>query len=117
MKKFIYKTKQLTLTLILTFATVLSFSQENVRLTGYISNGPSEETLTGVYVYIDYLKRFTSTDEFGHYSIMVPPGEYAIRLSYSGYEAFNGSIAVAQNSCKNFVLTKRTATVHRRNKK
>lgn len=58
-------------------------SSGNVILTGYIRNSRSKEPLANASVYIDSLNA-TISDQYGHYSLTVPPGNRTLNVQYSG---------------------------------
>jgi len=57
-------------------------------LSGYIRDTQSNEALIGATVYIPELEKGTISNEFGFYSITIPPGRYSISFSYIGYRTF-----------------------------
>ncbi len=57
-------------------------------LSGYIRDTRSSEALIGATVYIPELEKGTISNEFGYYSITIPPGTYSISFSYIGYKTY-----------------------------
>ncbi|NER15798.1 TonB-dependent receptor [Spongiivirga citrea] len=74
------------LTVLFCFFSAYSFSQKRFTLSGTITDKASNETLIGVTVAILELKTGTVTNEYGFYSISVPPGEYTVQISYIGFQ-------------------------------
>ncbi len=74
------------LTVVFCLFSVYSFSQKRFTLSGTISDKASNETLIGVTVAIQELKTGTTTNEYGFYSISIPPGEYTVVISYIGFK-------------------------------
>jgi hypothetical protein len=53
---------------------------------GVVSDLNSGEKLVGASVYVSETKKGTITDDNGHYTLSLPPGNYTLRFSYVGYE-------------------------------
>src|SRR5258708_6302849 len=60
-------------------------AQSKVTLSGYVKDTANAESLLAASVYIVELSRGANTNEFGFYSLTVPPGKYTIKISYVGY--------------------------------
>ncbi len=58
-------------------------------LSGYIRDSESGEVLIGATVYISAIEKGTISNEFGFYSLTLPPGLYDINYSFIGYETFS----------------------------
>ena len=78
--------------------SLIGFSQEKVTLSGKVIDSNNNETLIGVLVEIPVLKFSTFTNEYGFFSLTVPPGSYAIQASTIGYETKNIQISIQENS-------------------
>jgi hypothetical protein len=63
------------------------FAQDMATLSGHILDAENGEVLIGATVYINELKTGTATNEYGFYSLTVPPGKYHFVFSYLGYES------------------------------
>ncbi|WP_281336102.1 TonB-dependent receptor [Flavobacterium eburneipallidum] len=85
--------------------TFSSFSQEKFTLNGTISDTRSNETLIGVNIGAKDTKLFTTTNEYGFYSLTLPKGEYEIVISYVGFATVSEKISLNQNTKRNFSLT------------
>lgn len=67
---------------------LILFSSELItgqNLKGTIKDAGSKEALTGVTVFVESLKKGTSTDIDGHYELSLPEGSYDISFSFVGY--------------------------------
>lgn len=56
-----------------------------ITVTGFVSEAQSAERLVGVNVFIPELKTGTITNNYGYYSLTIPPGRYTIVFSMVGY--------------------------------
>src|SRR5688572_8005296 len=77
------------LPVLLSIITTLSVAQTSeqrakVRLYGRIINNWTGEGINGVSVYVESLKRGTSTDDQGNYSLPMEKGTYTVRYSRVG---------------------------------
>ena len=77
--------KSRILTLLFLITSSLVFAQQNAGLKGIVKDAGSKETLTGVTVFVESLKKGTSTDIDGHYELSLPEGSYDISFSFVGY--------------------------------
>ncbi|QLE00284.1 TonB-dependent receptor [Galbibacter sp. BG1] len=82
----------------------ISYGQNKTILSGVVKEDSSNETLIGVNVVIPELKIGTTTNEYGFYSISVPPGTYTVQISYLGYKNGVEEIDLTENVKKNFNL-------------
>ena len=80
------------------FFSLIGFSQEKVTLSGKVIDSNNNETLIGVLVEIPVLKFSTFTNEYGFFSLTVPPGSYTIQARSIGYETKNIQISIQENS-------------------
>ena len=70
---------------------------QNVTLSGYVKDAKSGETLIGATVVIPELQSGTNSNAYGFYSLSVPPGTYAVRVSYLGYTPFIDTLELVQD--------------------
>ena len=77
--------KIIAVLLLLTIITT-GFSQEKVTLSGTITAANSNETIIGANVVIKSIPAYTSTNEYGFYSITIPKGNYKIEISSIGFQ-------------------------------
>ncbi len=96
--------KNIVLLLLFLFAFSSGFSQEKFTLSGTISDKKNNETLIGVSIAIKGTKAFTTTNEYGFYSLTLPKGDYEINIRYVSYETITEKIALTQNLRKNYSL-------------
>ncbi|MCK9290115.1 MAG: TonB-dependent receptor [Bacteroidales bacterium] len=62
------------------------FAQNRLTISGYVREKGSRELLPGVNVYLPEQRIGTSTNNYGFYSISLPPGTYSISFSFIGYQ-------------------------------
>ena len=96
--------KNIVVVLLFIFAFSSGFSQEKFTLSGTISDKKNNETLIGVSIAIKGTKAFTTTNEYGFYSLTLPKGDYEINIRYVSYETITEKIALTQNLRKNYSL-------------
>jgi len=96
--------KNIVVILLLFFALFNGYSQEKMTLSGTISDKKNNESLIGVSISIKEIKAFTTTNEYGFYSLTLPKGEYTISISYVSYETVSEKISLTQNLRKNYNL-------------
>lgn len=97
-KKIIY----FTIVFLLSF---LGFSQEKYTLSGTIFNENSNETLIAVTVSCPDLKVYTTSNEYGFYSLTLPKGDYEISISSAGFETITDKVSLQTNTKKNYYLS------------
>ncbi|MEO1259040.1 MAG: TonB-dependent receptor [Bacteroidota bacterium] len=73
------------------------FAQQNNTISGYIKDGASGETLIGATVFIKELGTGTTSNEYGFYSISIPPAVYEVEFSYIGFANWTETIDLTQN--------------------
>ncbi len=66
-------------------------------ISGHIKDKETGEDLIGATVYVEELKSGTASNEYGFYSITLPPGKYSVRFSYLGYESILKKINLISN--------------------
>ena len=104
------KLKIIIIALILTSG--ITYSQDKVTISGTIKDEASTETLIGVNIYIPEINAGASTNEYGFYSITVPPGLYTLEISYLGFKSYKESINLTQNEKKDFSLIEESETLN-----
>jgi hypothetical protein len=102
------KIKLLTLVLLISSAI---FSQDKVTISGTIKDKKSTETLTGVNIFVEELKIGTSTNEYGFYSITLPPGQYRLKFSYVGFDTYEQILTIKENYKFDYELTETSKTL------
>lgn len=83
----------------------MCFSQGKFTLSGTISDAKNNETLIGVNVNVKGTKMFTSSNEYGFYSLTLPEGTFEISISYVGYETIDEKIILNKNTKKDYNLS------------
>ncbi|PSR11355.1 MAG: hypothetical protein DA408_11940 [Bacteroidetes bacterium] len=71
-------------------------AQNKYALSGYISDAENGETLIGATVYVPELAQGVTSNEYGFYSISLPPGTYQVEFSYIGFETRRQTIDLTQ---------------------
>lgn len=84
--------------------TFLGFSQEKSTISGTISDAKSNETLIGVSIQVKGTSIYTSTNEYGFYSITLPKGNYTIITSYVGFQTEEKTVELTENTKLNLKL-------------
>ncbi len=69
------------------FCAPSAFSQniEKFTVNGYIKDASNGEALIGASVYVKEINNGALTNEYGFYSITLPPGNYTLGVTYLGY--------------------------------
>ena len=99
------KYRILVLTAILFTACNLLHAQvQTGKLSGVIIDANNEETLVGANIYVESLKKGTSTDKNGEFSIEVPAGHYRIVISYMGYRTRQEEVRISELKTKKLVI-------------
>ncbi|WP_396168579.1 carboxypeptidase-like regulatory domain-containing protein [Flavobacterium sp.] len=96
--------KNIVILLLSLFAFSSGFSQEKFTLSGTVSDKKNNETLIGVSIAIKGANAFTTTNEYGFYSLTLPKGDYEINIRYVSYETITEKISLTQNVRKNYSL-------------
>lgn len=80
--------------------------QNNLRLTGFVSDSATGETLPGANIIIQGSQRGASTDKDGFYRLNLEPGEYRLIASFIGYQPDTVSVSVSpgRENVQNFSL-------------
>lgn len=97
--------KLLSVLLLLLFIIATGFSQEKVTLSGTIIASNSNETVIGANVSIKSISAFTSTNEYGFYSITIPKGSYKIEISSLGFQTKEINLELNENTKLNFSIS------------
>jgi hypothetical protein len=58
--------------------------KEKVTLAGYIRDSKTGEPISGASLYVDSLAAGVLTDQFGYYSLTLPPGRYVVQINSIG---------------------------------
>ena len=77
---------------------------QDVTLSGYIKDASNGETLIGATARIVESGKGVVSNEYGFYSISVPPGTYTVEYSYLGYIDQSIEIQLDQNKKQDIEL-------------
>lgn len=84
---------------------VPGFSQEKVTISGTITAANSNETIIGANIVIKEIPAYTSTNEYGFYSITIPKGNYKIEISSIGFQTKEITIDLNKNTKLNVSIS------------
>ena len=76
----------------------------HVTLSGYITDAESGEALIQATVVIPEVGKGTYTNEYGFYSLTLPPAIYQIRISYVGFATIDQELDLSRSISLNFEL-------------
>ncbi len=76
----------LTLLMLMIVLSVSAQKETKYTISGYIKDGSNGESLMSSIVYVNEISKGTTTNEYGFYSLQLPPGKYTIKISYVGYK-------------------------------
>lgn len=96
MKKF--------LTLILSFIFSTFYTQEKFTIKGYIKDKKNGEAIIGAIVNKKGTNIFTTTNEYGFYSLTLPKGVHQIVFNYFSYKSVEKEINLNENITLNVEL-------------
>ena len=86
------------------FNNGLLLAQEKFTISGTVKDDLNNETLIGVNILIPELNVGTSTNEYGFYSLTLPPSTYQLVISYVGFKDYIETIVLTDNLTKDFSL-------------
>lgn len=81
------------------------------HLSGFVADKRSGESLPGANVFIEGTSTGTNTNEFGFFSLQLPPGSYTLACSYLGYEQKQFPIELQRDVQKDLRLEYQTLTL------
>ncbi|GLB52912.1 collagen-binding protein [Neptunitalea chrysea] len=90
---------------VLSFFSVLVYSQENFAISGTITDANNGETVYGASVYLEGTTYGVTTNTYGFYSLTAPAGTYNVVISYIGYEMVSKEINLTQDMKLSFEIT------------
>lgn len=80
-------------------------AQKNVTISGTIKDGSTGESLIGATVSVEELPNTgTTTNEYGFYSLSIPPGMYIFNVSYVGFADQKERVNLSVNISKDWNL-------------
>ena len=80
---------------------ILLLSSEFVigqNLRGIVKDSGNRDVLSGVTVFVESLKKGTSTDKNGHYELSLPEGNYSITFSFVGYISVTKDVKITNSN-------------------
>ena len=89
---------------LLLFGLLGSYAQQNVILSGYVTDIETNETLIGVNIILPKLNLGTTTNEYGFYSINLPQGQQQLLISFLGFENYLKEFTLTQDLTLNVKL-------------
>ena len=89
---------------LLFFGLLGSYAQQNVVLSGYVTDVETNETLIGVNIILPELNLGTTKNEYGFYSINLPKGQQQLLISYLGFENYLKELTLTQDLTLNVKL-------------
>ena len=66
-------------------ATCPAVAQNKQTLSGFVKETNSQETLPGAIIKVKGTETFVTTNEYGFYSLSLPPGSYELEVYFPGY--------------------------------
>jgi len=100
-----------TLVLVCFISLSTLWSQEQVTLSGYIKDASSGETLIGATAFIKENAAGATSNEYGYYSISVPPGNYTVEYAYLGFNSNAKNIDLNADTKMDVELTEESALI------
>ncbi|MGQ9846245.1 MAG: TonB-dependent receptor [Bacteroidales bacterium] len=77
---------------------------QKYTISGYVRDKKTGEDLPSANIFIEELKKGTSTNNYGFYSLTLPKGIYTIKISYLGYEDVTQKVNLDKDLKINFAL-------------
>lgn len=81
-----------------------AFTQETATISGYISDKATGERLTGATVYCPQIKKGTTCNTYGFYSLTIPQGRVNIVYRFVGFESFDLHFELSNDTLLNIQL-------------
>jgi hypothetical protein len=77
---------------------------QNYTLSGYVKDISDGEFLVGAAVYLKEIGTGTRTNNYGYFSLTIPPGKYSLQISYIGYQDMLNEINLLSNTKADFSM-------------
>lgn len=90
-------------------AAFASVAQKKVTLSGYMRDAQSGEALIAATVYVKELEIGAQTNNYGFFSVTVPPGSYTVIFSYVGYATRSETLQLIESRSYNAEMINKTA--------
>ena len=94
---------------LLVFSCGSSMAQEKFTINGFVKDASNGEALIGATIFVQEIKGGATTNEYGFYSITLPPAAYNINISYVGFLSVSQSVTLDKNTQLNIELTPENA--------
>ena len=96
--------KSILIYLFLSFVSLSVFAQQKSVLSGYIRDNKTGEELIGVSVVIKENGKGAITNEYGFFSLTLPPATYTVSVKYLGYTTVTQTIDLSTSQKLNLEL-------------
>ena len=82
----------------------ITFGQDGLTISGKIIDKVSGQDLSGANVFETTTEEGTSTNVEGEYSLLLPEGNYKLKVSYIGYNSIEREVYLNKNITIDFQL-------------
>jgi hypothetical protein len=82
-------------------------AQNKYTISGYVKDSLSGETLIGANISIKGVMKSVASNQYGFYSITLPPGAYTLAISFAGYNSKETALQLEQDTVLDLVLRTR----------
>jgi hypothetical protein len=96
--------KRSTLFFLFGFTFFVAFAQKKHTISGYVSDGVSQEKLIGAVIYDTRTKSGTTANSFGFFSLTLPSDTVSLVISYLGYAQQKRTFFLSSNTSMNIDL-------------
>ncbi len=86
-----------------------AYEFSELSISGYVKCANTGEVLLFANVLVTELNKGVTTNQYGFYSLSVPPGNYSIQYSYLGYETVTRKVHLTGNLTSDVVLSPKSA--------
>jgi outer membrane receptor for ferrienterochelin and colicin len=93
------------LSLFLPVGVAIAQNPKSHTISGYVTDGKSQETLIGASVYDASTMRGTVTNNFGYYTLKLSEGQVNMKASFVGFAAFEAVFNLKNDTVINIALT------------
>ena len=100
--------RKLITTIFVSLFTLTFFAQEKHTISGTVYDKKGNETLIGATIYFPDLSVWTTTNEYGFYSITISKGTHNISVSYLGFSDESKIIELNNKTSLDFYLSERS---------
>ncbi len=100
-----------TLLLLSLSVTIAQNKAERSTLSGYIKDASNGETLIGATAFIKENAAGATSNEYGYYSISVPPGQYTVEFAYLGFNSEAMQVDLSQDKKLDIELSEEAAQI------